>query len=229
MELLDVVRGTGSVREFTEEPVDDDALHRILDSARFAPNGGNRQAWHVTVVRDPAIRAALRELYVEPWNEYFAQIVAGITPWSPLADRRREEEILAPVRGAEPDEYVVARVASTFAAPVLLVVHGDLHRLVATDRDLDRYTMVAGASIYPFVWNLLLAAREEGLGGVITTMHARVEPLVNELLHVPEGLALACVVPMGHPVHQPTRLRREPVDSFATLDRFDGAPFTPGP
>lgn len=227
MELLDVLRGTGSVRDFTDEPVDDDALLRILDTARFAPNGGNRQAWHVTVVRDPATRDALRDLYVGPWSEYFEQMRAGITPWSPLADRELEERIVAPAREGEVDEFVVARVAATFTAPVLLVVHGDLHRLVATDRDLDRYTMVAGASIYPFVWTMLLAARAEGLGGVITTMHARVEPEVNALLGVPAGRALACVVPLGHPVHQPTRLRREPVSSFASQDRFDGEPFGP--
>lgn len=228
MELLEVLRGTGAVRDFTDEPVDDDALARVLDSARFAPNGGNRQAWHVTVVRDAETRASLRDLYVGPWNEYFAQVQAGVTPWSPLADRELEERIIGPARDADVDEFVVARVAATFTAPVLLVVHGDLHHLVATDRDLDRYTMVAGASIYPFVWNILLAARAECLGGVITTMHARVEPQVNELLGVPDGHALACVMPIGHPVHQPTRLRREPVASFATLDRFDGRPFGSG-
>ena len=225
MELLDTLRSTGAVRDFTPEPVDDAAIARILDTARFAPNGGNRQAWHVTVVRDPTTRDALRELYVGPWNDYFAQMKEGITPWSPLADRDREDAIIAAARDGEIDEYVVARVASTFTAPVLLVVHGDLHHLVATDRDLGRSTMASGASIYPFVWSMLLAAREEGLGGVITTMHARVEPQVNELLGVPDGHALACVVPIGRPVHQPTKLRRGDVASFATVDRFDGPSF----
>ena len=223
MELLDGIRGTGAVRDFTDRPVDRETVVRILDSARFAPNGGNRQAWHVTVVEDPTVRAALRDLYVEPWGDYFAQTVQGMTPWSPLADRGAEDAVVAAARASgEVADVVRARVDSTFAAPVQLVVHGDLHRLVAADRDLGHYTMVAGASIYPFVWNILLAAREEGLGGVITTMHARVESQVNELLGAPEGLSLACVVLLGHPVHQPTRLRRDPVASFATIDRFDG-------
>jgi nitroreductase len=227
MELLDALTGTGAVRDFTAEPVDRAALWRILDAARFAPNGGNRQAWHVTVIEDPAQRVALRDLYVEPWSEYFAQVMAGITPWSPLADRDAEQGIIDAARqSADLAETVRARVESTFAAPVQLVVHGDLHRLVATDRDLGHYTMVAGASIYPFVWNLLLAARNEGLGGVLTTMHARVEEQVNELVGAPAGLSLACVVLLGHPVHQPTRLRREAVESFTTVDRFDGPAFT---
>lgn len=226
MELLDVLRGTGSVRDFTDAPVDDESIWRILDSARFAPNGGNRQAWHVTVVRDRATRDALRDLYVEPWSDYFAQVQQGITPWSPLADLDAERAIIDAARASgEGSDVVRARVDATFGAPVHLVVHADQRRLVATDRDLGHYTMVAGASIYPFVWNLLLAAREEGLGGVITTMHSRVEPQVNELLGAPEGMSLACVVFLGHPVHQPTRLRREPVETFATLDRVDGPAF----
>jgi len=102
---------------------------------------------------------------------------------------------------------------------------GACSRLVGTDRDLGRYTFVAGASIYPFAWNILLAARSEGLGGVMTTIHGRVEPQVKELLGVPDHVALATVMALGHPVHQPTKLRRDPVGSFATIDRFDGEPF----
>lgn len=223
MDLLAAMRTTGAVRDFTDEPVVDDVVERLLDSARFAPNGGNRQAWHVVVLRDPVVRSAMQALYVEPWSEYFAQTVGGITPWSPLGDRELERSIVDAAHATDAHADIVRdRANSTWNAPVQLAVFGDLTRLVATDRDLDHYTMVAGASIYPFVWNILLAARTEGLGGVITTMHARVEPQVRELLGVPGACSLACVVALGHPVHQPTRLRREPVASFATIDRFDG-------
>ena len=226
MDLVETIRGTGAVRDFTDEPVEDEVLLRILDHARFAPNGGNRQAWKVVVINDPEIRHAMRELYLGPWRDYFAQTVAGLTPWAPIGDRGAETKIVDAARaGGEFDDIVRERVDVTFGAPVLLAVFGDLERLVATDRDLGRYTMVAGASIYPFMWNILLASRSEGLGGVITTMHARVEPEVRELLHVPDNLALCGVMMLGHPVHQPTKLRREPVSTFATVDRCDGAPF----
>ena len=229
MDLLATLRGTGSVREFTDEPVADEVLARILDHARFAPNGGNRQAWKVVVVQDPVVRDALRELYLGPWRDYFAQTAAGFTPWAPLGDREIEDKVVDAARvNGEYDDIVRDRVQITFGAPVLLAVFGDLERLVATDRDLGRYTMVAGASIYPFMWSILLAARSVGLGGVITTMHARVEPEVRELLAVPDHLALAGVMMLGHPVHQPTRLRREPVESFATIDRCDGPAFGVG-
>jgi nitroreductase len=109
---------------------------------------------------------------------------------------------------------------------VLLVLLADLSRLVATDRDLGRYTLIAGASIYPFAWSVLLAARAEGLGGVMTTMHGRVEPAVKELLGVPEELAFSAVLALGRPVRQPRKLRRNPVEDFVTVDRVDGPPFT---
>ena len=100
----------------------------------------------------------------------------------------------------------------------------DLTVVAAVDRDLGRYTLAGGGSVYPFVWNVLLAARAEGLGGVITTMLTRSEPEIATLVGAPADHALAAVVALGYPVHQPTKLRRAPVDRFATTDRFDGPP-----
>ncbi|HEX4245599.1 MAG TPA: nitroreductase family protein, partial [Acidimicrobiales bacterium] len=106
--------------------------------------------------------------------------------------------------------------------PVMLVLLADLRALAAVDRDLDRYTMAGGASIYPFAWSIMLAARAEGLAGVMTTMAIRDEARVKEILHVPDELLVAGVIALGRPVHQPTTLRRAPVRQFATEDRFDG-------
>ena len=59
MDLSDVMRTTGAVRRFTDDPLPDEVLERILDNARFAPSGGNRQGTHVIVVRDPQTRERL--------------------------------------------------------------------------------------------------------------------------------------------------------------------------
>ena len=59
MELYDVMRTTFSAREFTADPVPDELIVKILDQARFAPSGGNRQGWRVIVVRDRATKEAL--------------------------------------------------------------------------------------------------------------------------------------------------------------------------
>jgi nitroreductase len=105
----------------------------------------------------------------------------------------------------------------------------DLGAVAATDQELDRVGLVAGASVYPLVWNVLLAARNEGFGGTFTTMAVAQEPQVKELLGVPEQYAVAAVVPLGKPVKQPTRLRRQPVSEFVTWQRYDGRPFDAQP
>jgi nitroreductase len=226
MELIATLRTTGAVREFTPEPVDDTVLARVLDNARFSPSGGNAQAWRVVVVQDPQVRRRLRDLYLPSWYEYLAMRAAGLRPWSPVNDREAENRA---ARDA-PELATQSALSPGFAerlheAPVLLALFADLSALAAVDRDLPRYTFAGGASVYPFAWSILLAAREEGLGGVLTTMAIRAEEQVKTLLGAGEQLALAAVIALGHPVHQPRRLSRSPVSSFTTVDRVDGAPF----
>ncbi|HEX3840834.1 MAG TPA: nitroreductase family protein [Acidimicrobiales bacterium] len=227
MDLIDALRTTGAVREFEPTPVPDEVVFRILDTARFAPNGGNRQAWKVVVVKDPTLRTLVRDCYLPGWYEYLAQTQAGLTPWAVVTDRDRERQALA---GAADIARSSAEQLGGFAehfdsVPVMVVLLADLTRLATVDRDSGHYTMVGGASIYPFAWNLLLAAREEGLAGVMTTMVSRREDTLKAALRVPDELVVAGVLALGYPVHQPTRLRRDPVGSFATVDRYDGDRF----
>lgn len=230
MDLIETLRTTGAVREFEDRPVPREVMARVLDNARFAPNGGNQQAWHVILVEDPAIRAGIRDLYVPGWAEYGEQRAAGLQPWAPIGDRDAEAEAVERARAKQADPagppYPGDFVAHFDRLPVLAVVLADLRKLAATDRDLGRYTLVGGASIYPFMWNILLAARAEGLAGVPTTITIRREPAMLELLRVPDHFAVAAVLALGYPVKQPTRLTRQPVESFATVDTFDGTPIT---
>lgn len=224
MELGEALRTTGAIRDFRDDPVPPDVVQRILDAARFAPSGGNRQGWRVIVVNDTSTRAALRDLYLAGWYEYLAQIEAGLVPWAPITDDAAEAQAIANAPA------VADRAAGTpggFAEHFdsIPVVLADLRRLAAVDRDLDRYTLVGAASIYPFAWSVLLAARDEGLGGVITTMPIRREPDLKELLGVPDELAVAAVVALGYPTRQFQRLTRASVAEFTTVDRYDGPTF----
>lgn len=219
MDLYDAMRSTPAVREFTDDPLPDEVLRRILDHARFAPSGGNRQGTRIVVVRDAGTRARLAELNKPAVRRYVAQIRAGQSPWNPLE---------APVPTTE--EIAATEVPNHFTRPVLtagavLVVCVDLGLVAATDQELDRIGLVSGASVYPLVWNILLAARNEGFGGTITTMAVAEEPAVRELLGVPQEYAVAAVLPLGKPVTQLTKLKRRPVEEFVTRERFDGAPF----
>jgi nitroreductase len=217
MELYDVMRTTGAVRQYTDDPMPDEVLERILDNARFAPSGGNRQGTHVVLVRDPKTRERLAELTIPAARRYIAQLRNGEGPWNPVAPCGVDAQTIAAVE--------VPPGSPLRDAPVLLVVCVDLSVVAAFDQDLDRVGVIAGASVYPFVWNILLAARNEGYGGVLTTAAVAAEPQVKELLGIPADYAIAALLPLGKPVRQLTKLTRRPVAEIASRERFDGEPF----
>ncbi len=208
------MRCVPSTRYFTDQPVPRERLARVLDNARFAPSGGNRQGWRLIVVTDRDRRRRLRELYEQPWNEYMiktggrAALDAGEA--SGLAAGR-----LRMLRGA--DEF-----AHRFdEVPVHLVVCVELDALAITDAELDRPSIVGGASIYPFVHNVLLGLRHEGLAAAFTTLLVPAEAEVRELLAIPGGVALAGHISVGYRADPwPKQLRRNPVEDFTFGERY---------
>lgn len=219
MELSEVMRTAFSCRSWTDEPVDDDTLYRILEQSRFAPNGGNRQGWHVIVLKDKVKRRELIPLIKPTTSVYVTQVQAGEAPWNTIAPTAIDIEAAAKADLPFPgiDEMV--------EAPIVLVITVDLRVVASFDSLLDRVGVISGASIYPFVWNILLSARNEGLGGVLTTYLAGQEDAVQKLLGIPSYHAVAAMVPLGHPTKQLTKLRRLTVEEFATVDAFDGETF----
>lgn len=216
-ELYDVMRCAPSTRRFTDEPVARETLERVFDNARFAPSGGNRQGWRVVVVTDPDKRTRMRELYEAPWDAYMvktggrAALDAGEA--SGLPPNR-----LRMLRGA--DEF-----ARTFdRVPVHLVLFVQLSALAITDAELERPSIVGGASVYPFVQNVLLGLRHEGLGASFTTLLVPAEAAVKELLGVPGEFAMAGHISVGHRDGEwPSQLTRNPVSQFAFAEAWGAA------
>jgi nitroreductase len=218
MDLYEVMRTTAAVREFTDDPLPDEVLHTILDNARFAPSGGNRQGSQIVVVRDPATRERLVEITEPGARSYHAQRAAGETPWSAHAPSQVPEQQVAETR-------VPASVSEPLRrAAVVLVVCVDLREVAALDKELDRVGIVGGASVYPLVWNILLSARNEGFGGTLTTMAIAEEPELKRLLGIPDPFAVAAVVPLGKPTRQVKRLNRVAVAEMTHLEHWDGGP-----
>ncbi len=220
MELRDGIRTTGAVRGFTDQVVDDQVVHDILDDARFAPSGGNRQPWRVVVVKDPLLRHQLGDSMKPVWDEYVAISATGKTPFT-VVDASAYQ--LASVTPGNVPNDLLDNIGSI---PVVLAVAADLGSIAMMDKDLDRATITGGASIYPFCWSVVLAARSRGLGGVITTFASRVEPTTGPLLELPQNWALAATIFLGYPIKQTTKLKRHAVDKFTTIDAFNGTPFT---
>jgi nitroreductase len=155
------------------------------------------------------------------WNEYVALSQTGTTPFTVVAPAGYTlDRSGAPTAGTVPNQLL----DDITNVPVMLVVAADLGRIAVMDKDLDRMPMAGGASVFPFCWSILLSARARGLGGVLTTFMSRVEPEVASLLGLPPDHALVATIYLGYPVKQATKLKRHPVSSFATIDRFDGSP-----
>lgn len=207
MDFREAIETTGTCRFYRPDPVPTEVLRRVIDAARFAPTGGNRQGVRFLVVTDAGKRRALRDLYVPLWEQYASRAVAK--PGAPLPRLLQNADHMA----RHLDEV-----------PVLVVVCAQIGDLMATDRHLDRISVVAGASIYPSVQNLLLAARTEGLGTALTTLLCAVEPKVKELLAIPDGVATAALIPLGYPQKGfPKKLSRRPVEEIAYRDEY-GSP-----
>ncbi len=222
------LRTTGAVRAFTSDPVTSAQLHGVLDTARFAPSGTNLQGWRVIVARDPDVRRQLLDMAQMGLREYMGFNKLGVRPfgadatgqWPGMPDGHTLEEFRE-----HPAQFELLDKLPDGAA--VLIVCVDLRVVANMDIDSPRQKVIAGGSIYPFVWNLLLAARSEGLGGVMTTFLLREQEAARSLLNIPDYMGIASMVFIGHPTHQNTKLARKPVESFAWYDRFEGTPVVP--
>jgi nitroreductase len=221
VELYEAMRRTPSCRYFEATPVPDEVIHRILDNARFASSGGNRQGWRIVVVTDAEVRRRVAALHRRQWDAYLGAAREGTVGYQgDRSGHRMEHGTEASTNRLDRTDHFAEHLHEV---PVLLVVYTMLDTLAITDRELDRPSVVGGGSIYTFVQNLLLACTAEGLGSALTTLLAAEQPEVDELLGAPDGAALAALVAVGWPVagRQYTRLSRRPVEEFAFRDRFD--------
>jgi nitroreductase len=205
MDFFDVVTTQRAMRRLKPDPIPEAVLRQILDAALCAPSGGNRQGWSFVVVRDAVRRARLGALYREAWGElmkvpYYASAAAA-PPESPagrmLASARHLSEHLG-------------------EAPVLILA------CIALDPD-TKANLTTGASIYPAVQNLMLAARALGIGSCLTTIHRFRDAQVKELLGIPADVETAALIPLGYPLGTFGRPPRRPLAEVAFADRWGQA------
>jgi nitroreductase len=212
MDLFEAMRCAPTSRRFKTDPVPREVLVRALENARFAPSGGNRQGWRVVVVEDPERRVALRDLYLPHWRAYMELTGAA--------------QMLADPEGFDAKRVRMVQRADAYAnglaeVPVHIVVGVRLEDLAVTDAGLPRQSIVGGASVYPFVQNMLLALRAEGLGAAMTTLLVPAEAEVRPLLGIPEDVALAAHIGVGYREDPwPSKLARKAVQEFAFSERF---------
>ncbi|MSR14228.1 MAG: nitroreductase family protein [Gammaproteobacteria bacterium] len=207
--LNELMRTNGTCRDYTTDPVSDAVLAQVLDAARWGPTGGNRQPVRFVAVRDRKKKETLRDLYLPIWAPYYKAAREGAVRVG------AGNSILA---NADRFAHAMADI------PVLLVVCARLGDVHPTDNKLGRLSIVGGASVYPAVQNLLLAAHEIGLGTALTTLLCEQEPAVKALLEIPEDISTAAMVTIGWPVKPfPKKLTRVPLSKMAFVDSYGAA------
>jgi len=219
MDLIEAMRSQPANRFYKPDPVPDEIFHRAVDSARFGPQGGNRQPVRFLIVTDPVKRAQLAEWHMQPWSAYYEQAkAAGEALTADSGDAKATKAVMSQASIEAANDF-----AENFANhPAVIVACAELDETHPTDTDLGRLSIVGGASVYPLVQNLCLALRNEGVATTLTTLLCLFEPQVKELLAIPDEYATAAHIVAGYPAKPfPTKLTRHPVEDIAFMNNFD--------
>ncbi len=191
MSLGEAMFSQRAIRRFKPNPIPDEDLHAAIEAATKAPSGSNLQPWRFIVIRDPDLKGRFAKLYHEAW-------------WAKRRDQGIRPEDIPPGKGTIQS---ARRLADEIGgAPVIVLV-------CANSRGPD-----AMASVIPAAQNLLLAARGQGIGGVLTTLHPDVDERVHRLLNMPDEAQVVYCIPLGYPLGRFGPTQRKPLSEVVSYD-----------
>jgi nitroreductase len=200
--LLEALATTRAIRRYTDDPVSDADLEKILWHAGRAPSGSNRQPFRFLVLRDGRNARAAKALLGQSFRE----------GWNAKRTGTEGERGYRASRFADSMQHFVDHFESV---PVVILVC------------LERYRAPGpyeGASVYPACQNLLLAARALGYGGALTMWHLGVEDELRTLLGIPDSAALSACITLGVPAGRHGPLKRKPVGEVVFDDEWGTSP-----
>jgi nitroreductase len=205
-DLFEIMRTMRAMRRLKPDPVPDELIRKILDSAICAPNGGNTQRWKFLVVKDPAIKKAVQVFYKKALDEVVGPRYASSAP-PPGATKE----------GYHRQHTAVEYLTDHFHEAPVWIVPCIEHGAVKPNRS-------SGASIYPAVQNMLLTARALGLGATLTTRHLLYEKESEAALGLPPGVHSYAILPIGYPMGKFGPVGRGTLAEFVYQDRW-GQPY----
>jgi nitroreductase len=198
--FFEVINSQTGVTRYKPDPVPVDAIETILDAATKAPSGANLQPWEFIVITDPDMIRQVGELYRETWLDHMG-------------------------REPEPDEGSVKGSARYLAhhmseVPAMILICIDHTRGYGYKPGNPIVRDRHGASIWPAVQNLFLAARAVGLGTRLTRVHMHREAELKAMLKIPDQVETVCLTPLGYPAQPFRPPRRRPASEFTSYDVF---------
>ena len=219
--LFEAMYSARSIRKLRTDPVPQELITRVLESATQASSAGNAQNWVFLVVRDAVLRAKLGAIYRKASDIASAVYAARGRP-EHLSEAQYQRTMTA---GAWLWDHLAE-------APVILIPclrqrampsREALPPEISYDDEVAYLDRIRGASIYPAIQNIILACRALGLGTVLTTNHIRCEDEVRGALGIPADVASFALMPIGWPLQNFGPLTRKPVREVAFADRWDEA------
>jgi nitroreductase len=211
VDLYEALMTTRAMRRYSDEPVTDEEIERILAAAVQAPSGGNIQPYQFLVVTDPERRRAIGEIYRRAYDRYEPAVLKLIPPFKDEAAQRQHKRSWAASR----------HLAETIGdAPAMVLVLMPRISMTVTDELGDMDVGSPYASVYPAVENLILAARSMGIGTVLTTVYRIHEDEVRAVCNIPERYEIAALLPLGRPTGSWGVAPRRPARTLTSWNEF---------
>ena len=204
-DVFEIMHTTRAMRRLKPDPVPDALIRQILEAGTCAANGGNTQKWRFLVVKDPAVKRAVQVLYKRAFDKVVGPRYATSAPPPGVTPERYKRQHAAV-------EYLTEHYHE---APVWIVA--------CLDDGPSPPTRWAGASIYPAVQNMLLAARALGLGSTLTTRHLLYEQEAEAALGLPPGVHSYAILPIGYPMGNFGPVGRGKLEEFVFSEKWGQA------
>ena len=202
--MLEGLVTTRAIRRYADEAVPAHVLRDIMFAATRAPSGSNRQPFRFLVLTDGEKAAEAKRLVAQG-----ARAVWGHKRGNDGYDSGSGADLSSPK--ARMARTIQDYVDNLERVPVLVL--GCLVRY----RDPNPNE---GASVYPAVQNVLLAARALGYGGVLTGFHAFVDKELKALLGIPPEVFIAASITLGRPQGSHGPVRRVPMGELVYGDSW---------
>jgi nitroreductase len=204
-DLFEIMENCRAMRRLKPDPVPDELIAKILRAGISAPSGGNTQKWRFLVIKDRKIKEGVQVIYKRAFDEW-------------IGPRYLTSE---PPPGVTKEQYLRQHAAVSYLTDHF---HEAPVWIVACLEDGPNPNRAAGASIYPAVQNMLLAARALGLGSTLTTRHLFHEKEAEKALGLPEGVHSYAILPIGYPMGKFGPTKRGPLNEVVYQDRW-GQPY----
>ena len=205
-DLFEIMQTMRAMRRLKPDPVPDALIRKILEAGVCAPNGGNTQRWRFLVIKDTKIKQQVQVFYKRAFDEVIGPRYLTSSP-PPGVTKERYLRQHAAV------QYLTDHFHE---APVWIVA--------CLDEGQVSPTRWSGASIYPAVQNMLLAARALGLGATLTTRHLLYEKETEAALGLPPGVHSYAILPIGYPMGTFGRVGRGALADVVYAERW-GQPY----